>query len=205
MSLTIQVSQADMASIKSTLNGIQKDIDRALVYSINETLPGVRTDIVAELQSEINLPKSILLNGPGTTKKKPTFQIEKATTGNLSGSITTLGRNIPLVYYRTAPRQLTAGKHYRKMEIQVKKSRGKHRLRHVFIPKLRSGHLGFFTTIPGSISKRTGRVRIKELYGPRIPDIFSNKEPTQRVLTKVKERLDKNLDRAVNRVIANNK
>jgi len=195
MQFSVEISKESMRSVKTLLNGIQKDIDKTMVMAINETLPGTKTDIVAELQKEINLPKSILLHGP--TKGKQTFSIKRADIGSISGKISTTGANINLKHYRTAPRALVARKKYKKYEVQVKKSRGTHRFRHVFIPKLESDHLGFFVQKPGG--------GIKELYGPRIPDIFSNPGPTERVLKKVNARLDKNLTRAVDRVIAKHK
>ncbi len=59
--------------------------------------------------------------------------------------------------------------------------------------------MGFF------VRKGSARLPIKELFGPRIPDVFSNEGPTEETLKRVNARLDKNLVRAANRIIARNK
>ncbi len=207
LAITVSVNSDDLAKIKSMLGTISNGTQKALSQAINETLPGVRTDIVAELQTEVNIPKSVLLHGPvhystnritGAVTKSgphPTFVIKRSKPNDLHAFVETTGANIPLVYYRTAPKVITTHK-VKIIKVQVSKSKPEETLRHAFIPKLKSGYKGIY------MRKGKSRYPIKELFGPRLPDILSNPKPLGNVIKKSDVRLSKNITRAIDRILA---
>lgn len=218
MNLHVEVNQADMRKFKDLLKRVGSKGLPAMSRAINKTLSGSRsgtkgatatgglitvsTDIMKE---EINLLSTVLKKGPGTkghvAKKNKVFMVEKATPTKPSGKLSVKGKNIPLIHYTN--QRGNRSTHAKKITVQVRKDRGKVRLKHAFVPTLRSGHRGVFNQMLGGDGKplrnsRTGNIRIRELYGPRIPDIFSNKNVLdQRVMPKADELLTKNLNHEI--------
>lgn len=175
----------NLTETQALLDAIYKGGTGVLTRAINRTLTGVRTDVTTEITNAVNLTKSFVQKQTGKVSQR-TFSINKASTNQLrpSGSIQTRGANVPLLQYSN---QRKPGATVRSISVMVQKSRGRHRLHHAFVATMPSGHRGIFAPIPGQ-----GR-RIKELYSSRVPDVLSNKETFDVVMSKAQERLDKNL------------
>ena len=164
---------------------------KVISRAINKTLKGVRTDVTSEIQSSVDLTKSFIQKQTGK-KTEQTFFLQNATAVYPKGVLTTRGANVPLIQYSN---QRGSRQRYPKsIFVTVKKSRGKHKMRHVFVPNLRSGHRGLFVQLPKSAGTTvSGNRKIKQLFGSRIPDVLSNREVMERVEKKASERIDKNL------------
>lgn len=175
----------NLTETQALLDAIYKGGTGVLTRAINRTLTGVRTDVTTEITNAVNLTKSFVQKQTGKVSQR-TFSINNASTNQLhpSGSIQTRGANVPLLQYSN---QRKPGATARSISVMVQKSRGRHRLRHAFVATMPSGHRGIFAPIPGQ-----GR-HIKELYSSRVPDVLSNKETFDAVMSKAQERLDKNL------------
>lgn len=193
-SITIIIPEDKINDIKLLVNEFGKEGMKPLVWAINKTMTGSATGggtggmikkSVDRLAEYINMQKTTLKEGPHTpgfkpSKAKQIWKVEKATIDNLSGSITCTSANIPLIFYSN---QRGARKEFAKaITVQVLKARGSVRLKHAFVPQLPSGHRGVFVRVKNSFysgyvkSRKTGKDRIKELYGARISDFFSNPE-----------------------------
>ncbi len=166
--------------VQRTLAGIKDGSRKAIVRALNKTVGtssgGVQSDAVKEVAREFNLTQKDI---------KRDFRIKKATYADLSAYVRAQGKPVPLGrFIRT--RQTQKG-----VSVQVKKSRPRVVIRHAFIPKLKSGHIGVFW--------RRGKQRlpIDQRFGPRVPDIFSNDEVMKPILQKAQERLDKNFSHEV--------
>lgn len=194
---SVQIDEAELARIDNTLRFIGGESSKALYRAINRTLEGVRTDATDIIAEEVNLPKSFIRSG-GSKKSQQTFFLRKASLSDPSGMIRIQGANVPLIQYSN---QRSVKKSYaKKIIVQVRKDRGKFQMHHMFIPVLHSGHRGLFHVLSG-MKTRTGRPAIEEEYGPRIPDILSNKDNFDLLMQKAQVRLDERLRHEVDYIL----
>ena len=197
-SYSVKVNLSQMQDAKTLLLGLGgKEVNKVLMRSINKTIGvksgGLRRDIADEIRKTTNLTKSFIYKQRGKRSQR-TFTIKRATVAKPTGYIFTTGANVPLIYYSN---QRGVRKRFaRRIYVKVKKAGKKQRFRHTFIPLLNSGHRGLFTRkYPGAKGDK-GR-KIRELYGPAVPDVFQVKETHDRILAKTDARLAKNLQHEV--------
>jgi hypothetical protein len=177
----IEDAQKLLSGIK---DGSRKVIVRALNKTVGTSSGGVQSDAVKAVAGEFNLTQKDI---------KRDFKVKKATYTDLSAYVRSQGKPIPLGrFIRT--RQTLKG-----VSVQVKKGRSRTIIRHAFIPKLKSGHIGVFW--------RTGKSRlpIEQKFSSRIPDIFSNADVMEPILKKAQERLDKNFSHEVEFLLESSK
>ena len=125
------------------------------------------------IMEHVNLQKRVITSGPSGTKK--TFSTIRANISTLQGILRTMGANIPLFHYRSPKWSVTRAP--KKINIQVSKSKSKTRLRHGFLARMKSGHIGLFQR------QGKGRLPIKELYGPGVADAMGQ-------VTEIKEKIN---------------
>ena len=218
INLNVEVNQQDMQKFKNLIKRVGGKGLKAMSRAINKTLSGTKSGGSGKqatgglihistklMQREVNLQAKTLKNGPSTKgrvpKKNRVFVVDKATPTRPTGTLSVQGKNIPLIHY-TNQRGARAH-HAQKIYVQVRKDRGKVRLRHAFVPILKSGHRGVFNQLldASGYARRnptTGNIRIRELYGPRVPDLFSNKPVLDdQVLPKADDLLSKNLNHEI--------
>jgi hypothetical protein len=195
---TIKIDEADLLNVQSMLGGIKGLPERVTVRALNKTLTGVKTDASAEIRTVITAKKAAV---------DETFKISKATTGNMTAAISSTGKPLALIDYSS--RQTKKG-----VSVQVRKDRTRKIVPGAFIAVMTntskrgetSEHKGVFWRKWHSGSKkpvnpqmtyaalpRQYRLKIKELYGPRVPDIMSNEPVMKNVLSKAGLRLHNNL------------
>lgn len=193
MSFTIKFNERDVANVKAMLRGLDAVVPKVLSRSINDTLAGVKTDASAEIRAVVTASKSAV---------DSTFKTVKATVTELSGLVSSSGPPMPLIEF--AARQVKAG-----VSIQVKKTNPRTVLKGAFIQTMKSGHKGVFWReyhgAKGPVKKiaygrlpKKYRLPMKQLFGPRIPDILGDDPVMNAVLTKADDRMHKNLDKELN-------
>lgn len=194
---SVQIDKTQLARVENTLRFVGNESSVALSRAINRTIDGVRTDATDIIAEAVSLPKTFIRSG-GSKAGEKTFHIVRATPQAPTGSIRTQGANVPLIQYSN---QRGVKKAYAKrIVVEVKRDQGKHTMRHVFIPVLRSGHRGLFQVVQGQTAV-TGRPRIKELYGPRIPDILSNTANFDKLMQAAQDRLDARLAHEIDYIL----
>jgi hypothetical protein len=114
---------------------------------------------------------------------------------------------VPLIEFQARPVQ-------RGVSVKVLRANAPTHVRHAFIATMRSGHRGVFwrewdtyrTQYRADFSY--GRLKgtqyalpIRELYGPRISDIFDDPEIMQPVMVSANERLQARLEHHTNRLV----
>lgn len=201
----IQLNQAQLDDLDKLMKSMgQRAANRALSRAINRTLGvqsgGMRKLISDEIRSEANLTRSFLYRQRfggrwGTTD---TFSVKRATVASPTGSITTRGPNIPIIEYsnQRGARQRFAKKIY----VKVQKSRGRHRLSHAFIPKLRSGHRGIFVRKNPNAKGAEGR-KIKQIFSSRVPDVMSNPNVINDILPQAADRFQRELTHQIDYIL----
>lgn len=129
-----------LGSIKRLGTGLA---GKAITRSLNRTIAGVKTDATRAVVAELTLkPKDI----------RRDLSVRRARLTQLEAALDVRIRPTGLIKFRA--RQTRRG-----VTVQVKKRGGRQRLRHSFIAKMPSGHVGVFTRRKGA-----GRLPIGELF-----------------------------------------
>lgn len=195
---SVEVNRSDLAEVERTLTGVKNGYSKVVSRSLNRTITGVRTDSVKEIQNVIT---------PKATVIRKTFKMVKATKVSLIAAVKSSGGPLPLIHYKA--RQTKRG-----VTVQVKKKSSRALFPGAFIATMpKSKHVGVFQReykdkrLPAK-KARTGlaygalpkkyRLPIKQLYGPRVPDIMENTDVMKPILKKAGDRLQKELNSQLN-------
>jgi hypothetical protein len=188
--LKISISEKDLNSVKTLLQGIKDAGPKVLMSVINKTLTGVRTDVITEVTNILTTPKAVIENA---------VSVNEATLQRLSGSILVTGKPLPLTAFST--RQKSTG-----ISVQVKKNRPHAVIPGTFYATMKAGHAGvYWRKWHGAAAKRPKknipykrlpefyRLPIKQLFSSSVPNIVSDEPVMTRVLKKADERLQAEL------------
>ena len=203
---SIHIDQQQLRDLERLTNSLGgRAANRALSRAINRTLGvksgGMRKTIADEIRRTTNIRRSYLYKQTGRRTVR-TFDISRATTHKPIGAISTRGPNIPIIEYSN---QRGARQHYaKKIYVKVQKARGRHRLAHAFIPRLRSGHRGIFVRANPGAKGKAGR-KIKQLFSSRVPDVLINAPVMSRVLKTGSERFERELTHQIDYILKYNK
>jgi len=216
--IEIKINQEQLDSVRALVKEFGKRGINPMVWAINKTMTGSATakgtgglikDSVDEMAKYINLQKNILKTGPHSpgfkaSEKNRVWHVKKVTKEDLNGKLECTSKNLPLIFYSNQRGNKKA--FAKSIYVQVLKARKRKKLKSAFIPKLRSGHIGLFMRVEESGNTitprgkkaykkgRTGRSKIRELYGARISDFYSNTPMLDDIIMKkAGERLDTNL------------
>lgn len=192
---SIKIDQTDLENVRNMLQGMsQAEIDKSMRRIINNTVNNTRTEIWRSvLKDQLNLQQSFVYHGTAGTKQSITLRHAVAGDPEYSAGVITSGVNVPLVYYSNI-RGKTLSTLPKRIKVTVKKSRGASILRHAFVPVLKSGHIGIFERVPG-----TGKIR--QMFGPRVPDVLSNEDNMALVQKLVDDRLHANIANELKRLL----
>ena len=199
MAVTIQI---DLSRVEAMLATMRTEGPQVLIRTINNTLKGAKTDISKEIRADLNITAKFLNKQTGKDAEK-TFEIFYANKAQLpvySGKISTKSANVPMIEYSN--QRGTGFRTKKKVSVLVKKARSRKTLSHVFPMKMKSGHIGLFEIEQPVRLSRTGRPTIKQKYGPRVPDIMSNKETIEDIQTKINTRMDNELTRQLDYMLS---
>lgn len=191
--IEIKFNETDVANVKAMLRGLDDVVPKVLSRAINDTLAGLKTDASTEIRAIITASKSAV---------DGTFKTVKATVTQLSGLIQSSGTPLPLIDF--SANQTKAG-----VSVQVKKKNPRSVLKGAFIQTMKSGHKGVFWReyhgAKGPVKKISyGKLPIKyhlpikQLFGPRIPDILGDDPVMNVVLAKADDRMHKYMDKELN-------
>ena len=197
--MEVTINEIDVREWKAFLVAGQKEANGILSRAINKTLPGVRTDANDQVRKALNLKKS-------TVNKY--MKISKSQPKSLKGVFDATSMPIPLINYAASPTK-------KGVTVQVWKDRsgGRTLIKHAFITTVFSklqgaerGHKGVFWRVSEMRSKKKTkplptlpwkkfdpkfRLKIKELFGPRVPDALDDTTSLKALLSKGGERWDK--------------
>lgn len=192
--MTIQINQDDIAKVKRMMDGVKDGAARVMMRSINKTLTGVKTDASTEVRAVITAKKSAV---------DATFKTTSATLTQMSGRFESTQKAMPLIDFSTSQTQ-------KGVSVQVRKDRPRKVIPGAFQQTMKSGHKGVFwreykgekpavkkKIAYGALPKRY-RLPIKQLYGPRVPEILGNDAVMAPVLVKAGDRLKTNIEHELN-------
>lgn len=179
--MEIEIDQVQLRDVQSALTGIKNGYPKVLTRAINKSMTGIRTDATAEIYKELNLTKKRI---------RKDFKIRKMTWTKLEAWINSKGKPVGLASF-TGTWQTKKG-----VSAKVKRATRKKVIRHAFTNPVGGIKHAFLRKKVGGV--RVGRYPIERLTGPRIQDIYANKQVMARVLKKADARMSKNLNRELN-------
>lgn len=203
------INKADLANLNSALLKFKQGGEKVIRFSTNDALKGVRTDAVDEIKQKVTCK---------VTKIRETFKITTMKINNLNAHVESKGKPVPLIHW--GAKWLVKG-----VTVNLIKGSPRDLIKHAFFATMKSGHKGVFwrqergrdvrpkiliagkrVKIPSPPERAidagaTFQLPIRELFGPRIPDIFDDDEIMDVVLTKAGIRFQKRLEHHTNRLI----
>lgn len=207
-SIAIKINPNDLQNVKDMLADFKGAGERVTVRALNKTLTGVRTDSSAVIRTVVTAKKSAV---------DETFKISKASTGKPSAYIASTGKPLALVDYST--RQTKKGvsvqvrkDRQRKIVPGAFEATMKSGHKGIFWRQWHNKNKAKMSKTDAAINRsgwiwsrkrqrfinvawlpREYRLPMKELYGPRIPDIMSNDPVMNKILLQSGQRLHDNL------------
>lgn len=209
-SISIGVSEADIASVQSLLRGISGGADLALSRAINQGVSTGKTQGVKEVGKYLNLKASRI---------KKNFDVRKAKKSNLSGAVLATGRPVGLLNF--GARSVKKG-----YSVKVLRKSSRTLLKHAFkakTKKLRNNgttyetqHLwwreydgprtgigtkfaGYFAGLPKGHELKGP---LHRLSGPRIEDVFARDDILGTVQAGASEKMQAKLMSEAERILA---
>jgi hypothetical protein len=183
--MPVQITVEHFNRLQDLLHDTPKKIPIVVARAINRAATTARTEAGRKAREKYYVKHGDVLK---------TIKIRQAYAGNLSASVQSKGKRIPLYAFRVLPKTVQP---LRKVPIKaaVKRSEGLKPLGSAFVAHMRSGHMGVFL--------RAGKHRfpINERFGPAIPQMIAQPLVSQWVEEKAQERLNQRLQHELSRVI----
>jgi hypothetical protein len=182
----IEITNEQMERVNLILSGIPKGASKAFYNVINRGLEKVKT------QSGKSVAKTYRISQKDF-KSETNIREKKATQTDLAGQIVFAGTSIPLMKFKVNPKEQKK----QTVSVAVLRESGGERLKHAFIAKMKSGHIGVFERTTSS----TWRLPIDELYGPAAAGMIENVENRKEIETVAQEIIDKRIEHEISRIL----
>jgi hypothetical protein len=154
------------ANIDAVLRDVElshRELQVAVMRSLNRTADGIKTDAGREIRKVYNVTLKAL---NGSNRRLGAFDIRYATLATMAARVTASGHPLPL--YGFDPKETKAG-----VTVAIKRGRGSRKLlRHAFIARMKSGHVGVFMRRGKKGEKMAGRLKIDEKYTNAVPGML---------------------------------
>lgn len=195
---SVQISKSDIAATKVMMSAIKNGFPKVMTRALNKTTGNVQTHANKEIRKNLNLKAA---------RVKQDFRFQKASWSDLMAFVKATGKPVPLIDF-VETRQISGG-----VSVKVKKNKRRVKLKHAFVARMKSGHVGVFARKEGA-KYATGkkaripqtqyakmpkkyRLKIVELTGPRIEDEFSHPSVFDPVMKNADHRLRFNLNNEI--------
>lgn len=174
-------TQQQLREAKKTMRRLEKQVPIAMSAALNRTSQGLRTEAVRKIRETYDIKASDV---------RPTIRLTRATPGNLRLSVSSRGRNIPLIRFKVNPKS-PPSRQPRVLKASVKKS-GLKPIRGAFTTRV-GGHIGVLTRL----GKK--RLPIKELYGPSVPVMLGGTQVKDHLITEGERRIEQRFKHEIER------
>ncbi|MEW9106289.1 phage tail protein [Paenibacillus sp.] len=178
--LTTDSKELKAASI--AVKTLSKKVPKAINSAFRHTGQRLQTAAIQEVRKEYVLKA-------GDVKKYGNMRLKYGT-----GEITlkSVGRNIPLIKFRTTPTRVVKRKP-KVLKAAVKRGEKKPILG-AFVQRMGNGNTGVY--------RRLGKTRlpIGQLYGPAVPVMLNSAEIRTKLQAEMDQRLEKRLEHELNRI-----
>jgi len=184
MRLSVDAKQLKRATIG--ISFVQDNVPKAFAATLNRVGQGLKTEASKIVRKSYDVKhKDVISRG--------NIRITKADPARLQLILSSRGRNIPLIHFKTRPANPETRKP-KVLKASVKKSGGKP-IPGAFVARMGNGAVGVF--------RRSGKSRlpIDQLYGPAVPVMLNEPGVADHLQDEARKRMEKRLDHEMNRVL----
>lgn len=200
MSIQIEIPRESLEMARRFLGHIPGAVEEVAAEAINEAINKANVEATRQIQGQYTvLNKKTIMKNKRITRR--------ASGKDLLAKIKAKGSPLPLGAFFTNPGQVPRKRLMRPLFAQVKASGGSE-VTGAFITNVLSGksgerHTGVFTRI-GEFGRRGNPKleKIRQLYGPSVPQMLGNKDVDKYVEEAAQKTLREHFERAVDRLIA---
>lgn len=185
--IDIDVRCEGAALIIQTLTDTPKKAKRAISMSVNKIARSARTQMAREANKRYFVTVG---------KARDTISVSKAAGDDLKAELISRGRPISLARFKVSPKKVQhKGRKNKKIRASVKRNGGGATLDRAFIMAIGKKGVGVF--------ERDGVARkpIHKLFGPSVPSMLKNEEIQQEIEKTTTEKLNKELNRQLARIV----
>jgi hypothetical protein len=182
----IEITNEQMERVNLILNGVPNGAKKAFYNAINRGLQTVRTQSGKSVNKTYRILQKDFKSETNITEKK-------ASQSSLIGEIAFAGTRIPLIKFQVSPKEPQK----QTVSVAVLRETGGERLKHAFVAKMQSGHVGVFERA----TPNTRRLPIEELYGPSPAGMLNNIEVQQEIEKAAQETIDKRIEHEITRIL----
>ncbi len=179
----IEINDKEFERVKTVLASVPKGAARAVSSAVNRAASAARAEAVKQVRAQY-IVKAQDVRSP--------ISIEKASPSGLMATLRASGRVIPLSKFRISPKNPPQS---RLLRAQVKRGSAGGLLRHAFVARMSTGHIGAY------MRKTSRRLPIRELFGPSVPHMIGNKEVMGKIEERATEVLDDRLEHEIARLL----
>lgn len=146
-----------------------KIVEQSLTSTLNKVAAKASTAASREIRDKYTI-KAKDLKKRGTSNRNG-LSVVKAKRGRDYAMVMSTGHALPLINFRVTPRTPEADRRRKRGKgVKATVVKGKpYRIPHAFVAQMPSGHTGVFAR------KGKGRLPIRELFGPSIPQMFAER------------------------------
>ncbi|MFA9464048.1 MAG: phage tail protein [Velocimicrobium sp.] len=192
----IEVDESDFVKIMETLGTMKKKAPVILKNAINRTATNAKTNMAKGATKKYRVKQK---------QVNESISIKKATNSNLSAKVKSKGFVVDLIDFRVSPNHPVRyiGKEKKKRPspkvykaATEKGSQLKPLIGTIkpFVQKMETGHIGVFARVLNG-------TKIKQLYGPSIPQMIKREEVIADIEQKANEMLAKRIQHEINRIL----
>jgi hypothetical protein len=182
----IEITNEQIERVNLILSGIPNGAKKTFYNAINRGLRTVRTQSAKSVTKTYRILQKDF-------KSESNIREKKASQSNLVGEVSFAGSTIPLMKFKVSPKEPQR----QIVTVAVLRETGGERLKHAFIAKMQSGHVGVFERS----TPETWRLPIQELYGPSAAGMLNNYEVQEEIEKAAKETIDKRIEHEITRIL----
>ena len=182
----IEITTEQMERVNLILSGIPKAAGKVFYYAINRGLGTVRIQSSKSVAKRYRILQKDFRSAANIREKK-------ASQSDLVGEIAFAGTSIPLIKYNVNPPQPKK----QTVSISVLRETTGKELRHAFVARMQSGHVGVFERTTPNVK----RLPIDQLYGPPAAGMVRKTENLNEIEAAAQATINTRIEHEITRIL----
>jgi acyl-CoA hydrolase len=181
----VELTDEQIKKAKSMLRHLPGQANKVLARSINRAMENARANTVKAVRSQYTV-------AAGEVRK--TLRVRRANAKNLTAMVTSAGKPLPLISFKTNPKTVNGR---RRTPIRVAQRHGSpSTFDRAFIARARSGG-------ELNVYERVGKKRLpmRIMWGPSVPQMVENDWVIEDIAQSARDTMNVRLDHEINRVL----
>jgi len=187
----IQFTPEQIERARQQLERLPGKLAIALARAINRAAEAARAEAIRGVTARYNVKAASV---------RKTITMRRANSADPRARVVSVGSAIPLIGFVVSPNKPAKRRLKTPHKAAVLKGEGLKPFPGAFVARMKNGHIGVFTRT-GEQNEKTKKEKIKERYGPPIPEMMNNKDVRVSIEARATEMLNKRLDHEVNQIL----